>query len=206
MVGTGDYLQVEISSAASLREWLLENHTQKDSVWLVRRKKGRGRTYVSYEDVVDQLICFGWVDSLPRKLDADRSLLLISPRNPGSNWSARNKERVQRLAGLGWMEPSGLALVAEAKRNGAWNALDEVEQGILPPDLIESLEAYPQAARYFDRFPPSSKRGILEWIAKAKRPETRRRRVVETARKASQNLKANHPKGRDAGPADTLAP
>ncbi len=195
--------QVFIESIEELRAWLLENHDKQESVWLVRWKKSAGKPIVNYTDIVDQLLCFGWIDSLPRKLDEHRTMLRISPRNPKSNWSGINKKKIAKLIEQGLMHESGLALVEQAKKNGTWNFLDDVEQLISPPDLLQALDSYPKAAYFFNRFPASSKRGILEWVKSAKTDATRSRRIVETAKKASQNLKANHPKGRDAGPVDT---
>ena len=190
-----------IENTKELRTWLIKNHKRKESVWLVKWKKESGKLFITYDEIVDQLICFGWVDSLPRKLDEQQTMLLISPRNPKSNWSKVNKERVNRLQKQGLMEAAGLMLVEQAKENGAWDFLDDVEALIIPSDLSQALEQRENAAYYFDRFPPSSKRGILEWIKNAKQLTTRQKRIEETALKAAQNRKANHPKGRDAGPA-----
>ncbi|MCB0035464.1 MAG: YdeI/OmpD-associated family protein [Anaerolineales bacterium] len=191
-----------IESAADLRAWLKENHSKNESVWLVKWKKETNRPFVSYDEIVDQCICFGWVDSLPRKLDNERTMLRISPRNPKSNWSKLNKERVKTLQAAGLMHPSGLKMVELAKQTGTWDFLDDVENLLVPDDLAEELKKYKKAAYYFERFPPSSKRGILEWIKMAKTEKTRQKRIVETATKAAENIKANYPKGRDAGPPD----
>lgn len=189
-----------IENIGELRDWLKANHTQKESVWLVRFKKDFAEKYISYDAIVDELICFGWVDSLPRKLDDQQTMLRISPRNPKSNWSKVNKERVSRLLKAGKMDPSGIRMVERAKTNGAWDFLNDVEELILPPDLLSELDKTVKARFYFDRFPDSSKRGILEWIKNAKQPLTRKNRITETVEKAALNIKANHPKGRDKGP------
>lgn len=167
---------------------------------MVKWKKESRKPYVAYSDIVDQLLCFGWVDSLPRKLDSEKSMLLISPRKPKSNWSGVNKKKVERLMKSGQMAPAGIKMVEIAKQNGTWNTLDEVEQLLVPDDLTKAFAKYTKAEFYFNRFPPSSKRGILEWIQNAKQETTRTKRIEETAQKASQNIKANFPKGRDAGP------
>lgn len=191
-----------VESADELRRWLKENHAITNSIWLIKWKKEAGKSFVSYNEIVEQLICFGWIDSLPRKLDQHKTMLLISPRNPKSNWSAVNKKRVSNLLQKGLMQPAGLKLIEQAKENGSWTFLDDVEQLIIPEDLAAALKDNAQAAYYFGRFPASSKRGILEWIKNAKQPATREKRVKETTSKAAQNTKANHPKGRDAGPKD----
>ncbi|SDL69635.1 Uncharacterized conserved protein YdeI, YjbR/CyaY-like superfamily, DUF1801 family [Catalinimonas alkaloidigena] len=195
-----DMVKVFVETLEELRDWLLKNHDQAESVWLVKWKKGFGPSHLSYEALVDELLCFGWVDSLPKRLDHQKTMLRISPRNPASNWSKVNKERIARLTQEGRMEAPGLKVVEEAKQNGAWDFLDDVEQLIVPPDLEEAFKGNDKAKYYYDRFPASSKRGILEWIKNAKQASTRQRRITETVRKASQNLKANFPQGKDAGP------
>ena len=194
--------RVEIDSAAALRRWLAAHHDRAGSVWLVTWKKGSGRPHVSWDEIVDECLCFGWIDSLPRALDERRTMLRISPRDPKSLWSGANKRRVRRLERQGRMTGAGRRAVELAKRTGTWSALDEVERLEVPPDLAAALDATPGARRRFDRFPPSSRRGILEWITTAVRPATRARRIAETARKAAENRKANFPAGRDAGPPD----
>lgn len=192
--------KITIESGSDLRKWLSENYAQKESVWLVKWKKEAGKPFISYDEIVDELMCFGWVDSLPRKLDEQRTMLRISPRNPKSNWSRVNKARVARLIEAGKIEAPGLEKIALAKTNGAWHFLDEVEDLLIPSDLQEALNENEQALHFFERFPDSSKRGILEWIKNAKQAATRQKRISETVTKAANNLKANHPKGRDAGP------
>lgn len=187
-------------SATELRKWLLKNYNKSESVWLVKWKKNTGNPYFSYDEMVDELIAFGWVDSLPKNLDEQKTMHRISPRNPKSNWSKVNKERVKRLSNEGRMHASGIDLVEKAKENGAWNFLDDVEKLIVPPDLEKALNVKEKAKYYYERFPNSSKRNILEWIKNAKQASTRQKRIAETADKAAQNIKANHPKGRDAGP------
>lgn len=176
---------------ADWRAWLAANHTRPDGVWLVTFKKATGRPRVEYGDAVEEALCFGWVDSKPGKLDADRSLLWFAPRKPGSGWSKPNKDRVERLTAAGLMTPAGLAKVDAAKRDGTWAMLDAVEALEIPPDLAAALAAAPPAADHFAAFPRSAKRGILEWIVQAKRPETRAKRVAETARLAATNERAN---------------
>jgi uncharacterized protein YdeI (YjbR/CyaY-like superfamily) len=190
--------RVEVTSVAALAAWLAANHGRPDGVWLVTWKKRPGAPHVSYDEVVDELLCWGWIDSRPRKLDDDRTMLWIAPRRPGSGWSAVNKARLERLKAR--MQPPGRAKIAAAKADGSWAALDGASTLELPDDLAAALAALPGARAYWDRFPPSSRRGILEWITAAVRPATRAARVAETAAKAAENRKANFPAGRDAGP------
>lgn len=183
--------QVQVESRAELRQWLAENHERSEGVWLITFKKNVGDKYVSWDDIVEEVICFGWIDSLPRKLDQERSMLWIAPRKAGSNWSGRNKAVVARLETAGLLAPAGLAKIEAAQADGSWNALDGVENMDVPPDLTEALAQYTDAAANFEAFPRSVKRGILEWILNAKRPQTRQKRIEETARLAQDNIRAN---------------
>ena len=185
-----EFEKVEIESRSDLRAWLRDNHTQTDSIWLVIWKKGDPR-YTAYNNIVEEALCFGWVDSLPRVLDDTRSMLLLSPRKSGSAWSKANKERVVRLIASGLMTPSGLAKIEAAKKNGLWDKLEEVDALQVPDDLAEELAQHPSARQNFDAFPPSVRRAILEWIIQAKKPETRQARISETAAKADSNIRAN---------------
>lgn len=154
-------------------------------------KKATGKPRFAYEEAVEEALCFGWVDSKGNKLDSERSMLWFAPRKPGTGWSRPNKQRVERLIETGQMAPAGLAKVEAAKKDGTWNLLDGVESLEIPPDLQKELDANPAASQYFEAFPRSIKRGILEWILHAKKPETRARRIEETARLAAQNIRAN---------------
>lgn len=187
-----DFPRVQIESRAEWRAWLAANHESAESIWLVTFKKGSGRPYVPYDDVVEEAICFGWVDSLPRKLDEERTMLLLSPRKPGSAWSKANKERAERMNAAGKMKPAGLTKIEQSKEDGSWTFLDDVEALVVPEDLSAALEGHENAGENFAAFPPSSKRGILEWIKQAKKPETRGKRIRETAELASRNVRANH--------------
>ena len=184
--------RVEIFSIDELHRWLVENAEQAESIWLVTFKKLRPERHVGYDAVVDEAICHGWIDSLPRKLDAERSMLLLSPRRRGSAWSAVNKARVARLEAAGRMRSRGQAVVAQAQRDGSWDFLNDVDALIEPADLATRLDADPAARDHFDAFSHSSRRGILEWIKQAKRPETRARRIAATAALAAKGIKANH--------------
>jgi uncharacterized protein YdeI (YjbR/CyaY-like superfamily) len=184
-------------SRAAWKDWLLENHARVQGVWLVSFKKHTGRPRMAYEECVEEALCFGWIDSKPKKLDEERSMLWFSPRRPGTGWSRPNKERIERLLRAGLMHPSGRAKIDQAKADGSWTLLDAVEELAVPADLGAALAAYPRAEQHFLAFPRSVKRGILEWIHSAKRPQTRAARIAETARLASANERANQWRGKD---------
>ena len=198
MAAGDDYERVEVASREAWRAWLAANHATAPGAWAVTFKKDSGGPYVPYEALVEEALAFGWVDSLGRKRDERRTQLLHTPRKPKSGWSRPNKERIERLSAEGRMAPAGLAAVEVAKANGAWSKLDDVENLVEPEDLAAALDADADARREWDAFPRSAKRGILEWIGSAKRPETRAKRVAETARLAAQGIRANQwrqPKG-----------
>jgi uncharacterized protein YdeI (YjbR/CyaY-like superfamily) len=140
---------------------------------------------------VEEALCFGWIDSLPRKLDEKRSMLLLAPRKAKSAWSALNKARVEKLLAAKLMQPAGLAVIAAAKASGHWSKLDAVELLEIPDDLGKALAKSAAARKNFDTFPRSVRRAILEWIIQAKKPETRAARITETVSKAKDNIRAN---------------
>lgn len=135
--------------------------------------------------------CFGWVDSRPARLDERRSQLLMSPRRAGSAWSGINKDRVRRLTEAGLMVPAGLAAVARAEADGSWTRLDGATALEEPADLLAALAARPGASAAWRGFPPSHCRANLEWLAAAKRADTRAARVAEIALRAARGERAN---------------
>ena len=178
-------------SRAEWRKWLEKNHTRTEGVWFISYKKETGKPRVIYEESVEEALCFGWIDSKGNKLDDERSMLWFAPRKAKSNWSKPNKKRVERLIRQGLMTPAGLAKIDLAKKNGTWTALDGVENLEIPPDLAKAFSKNKTARDYFDAFPRSVKRGILEWILNAKKPETRTKRIEETVTQAEKNIRAN---------------
>ena len=182
---------VEADTPQAWSDWLHLNGQCTKGVWLAMWKKSSGRARLSYDQAVEEALCHGWIDSRPNRLDAERSLLWFAPRKAGTGWSRLNKRRIEKLIAEGRMTPAGLAKIEAAQRDGSWQALDEVEELAVPADLRAALDAEPQAAAHFNAFPRSAQRGILEWIASARKPETRATRVAETARLARDNLRAN---------------
>ncbi|MBL9058729.1 MAG: YdeI/OmpD-associated family protein [Mangrovicoccus sp.] len=179
--------RVEVRSREDLRDWLARNHQQDRSVWLITYKKSHP-AYLAYEPIVEELISWGWIDSLTRKLDDDRTMLLIAPRNPNSAWSALNKAHVERARANGAMSPAGEAKIAAAMENGMWGFLDDVERLEVPEDLARAL-THGRGTATWESWPRSVQRGTLEWIKLARTAPTRARRVAEAAGSASQGLR-----------------
>ena len=166
------------------RTWLDRNHDRSKGIWLVYYKKGSGKRSVTYEEALQEALCFGWIDSTVNRVDEERYKQKYTPRSERSVWSASNKARVERLIAEGLMATAGLAKVEAAKRNGSWDKLDDVERigrgAEVPDDLAIALAEAPRAREAFDKRPPSEKKLWGYWVLSAKRPETRARRVAET--------------------------
>jgi uncharacterized protein YdeI (YjbR/CyaY-like superfamily) len=188
---TNPFAQVSITGLAEWRAWLALHHNQSPGIWLVNAKKAAGLSRIDESEAIEEALCWGWIDSLPRSLDESHSMLMFTPRKLKSNWSAVNKARATRMIAEGRMQPSGQAKIDHAKANGQWDALDEVEALTVPGDLAQAFSRYPGSAALFDSFPRSAKRGILEWILNAKGAATRANRLDETARLAAANIRAN---------------
>jgi uncharacterized protein YdeI (YjbR/CyaY-like superfamily) len=182
---------VQPESRGAWRAWLAEHHASRAGVWLVTWKVVSGKPRITYDEAVEEAVCFGWIDSKPRALDAERSMLWFAPRKPGTGWSRPNKLRAQRAIAGGQMTAAGLLKINRAKADGSWVALDAVENLDIPDDLAAALRETANAAENFERFPRSVKRNILEWISIAKTAGTRSARILETAQRAAVNERAN---------------
>lgn len=196
MSGNLDFPQKVIHSRMELRDWLAKNHKTAGTSWVVSFKKHVKGSYVPYGEIVEELLCYGWIDTRTRRLDEDRTMLLVAPRKPGGTWSASNKKRVAKLEKAGLMTQAGREKIDDAKRDGSWNYLDDIENLVIPADLSSALKENKAAQKAFDAFNKSAKKVILLWIKTAKRRETREKRVRETVRLAAKGLKAAHPEAR----------
>ena len=176
---------------AAWREWLVQHHLDTDGVWLARWRKGSGKAALDYAEVVEEALCFGWIDGLTTTLDERRQAHLLTPRRKGSGWAASNKERVVRLIADGRMTKAGLRAIEAAKADGSWSMLDAAEALIEPPELTAALDASPEARRQWDGFPKSPRRALIWWVISAKRPETRQRRITTIVEAAAQGRRAN---------------
>jgi len=188
VIPTEGFAQVEVRSAAELRDWLSVHHGQCDSVWLVTWKKAPGAPYVPVAEVLDELIAFGWIDGLRRKLDDARTMQLISPRRQQA-WAQTYKDRATRLQAEGRMHQAGLAAIEAAKAAGRWNETAAVDALVVPDDLAAALADRPVAEAFFSRSAPSYRRNVLRWLHAAKRPRTRAVRIARIVGSASKSEK-----------------
>ncbi|MGE3288460.1 MAG: YdeI family protein [Pseudonocardia sp.] len=182
------YPEIAVESRTQLRALLAD--ATGAGFWAVTWKKGRG-PHVTYDEVVEEALCVGWVDSRGRRVDEDRTALLLTPRRAQSRWAGSNKARVQRLTEAGLMRPAGLAAVEAAQASGAWTALDDVENLVEPTDLRAALDAVPAARTHWDGFSRSARRALLDWISTAKRDATRARRIERTVTEAAAGRRAD---------------
>lgn len=178
MIPTERFEQVEVASTLELEAWLAEHHTQHEAIWLVTYKKAVPGKYISRDEVLDLLVAFGWIDGMRRQRDDERTMQLVSPRRT-KPWAKTYKDRAERLIAAGRMQPSGLESVHLAKASGAWDAMNDVDMLVAPDDLRSALETAPGAWATFETFPPSTRRNILRWIAQAKAPSTRAKRIEQ---------------------------
>lgn len=165
------------SSATKLGRWLKSNHDIEDELWIRVYKKASGKPSVSWQEIVIEALCWGWIDGMRKSLDDISYLQRITPRKRGSSWSKRNTEHVERLIKEGRMEEPGLAQVRSAKKDGRWeNAYAPASEMTIPDDFLAAVESRPKAKKFFDRLGKSSRYIIAYMLFTAKRPETRQRR------------------------------
>lgn len=188
MTKTENFEQCEVASSEELRDWLMKNHSQKESVWLVTYKKEAIEKYVSVNEVLDQLLCFGWIDGIRRKVDDIKTMQLISPRKV-EYWSKTYKVRFAKLEAEGLVQQAGINAVVASKKKGLWDFMDDVDNLVIPEDLQNALTKNKPADHYFNAFSSSNKRFILRYIKLAKGNETRLKRIVNVATLAAQNKK-----------------
>lgn len=193
-----EYKTTHPKSRSEWRQWLQKNHTTSPGVWFTYFKKETGKPRVSYEEAVEEALCFGWIDSLPRKLDNERTMLKFTPRKPKSVWSQLNKTRIEKLIADKKMMQAGFASIAIAKENGSWDTLTASDNAAannqMPDDLNTLFLKNKKAKENFQQFSYSIRKQFLSWIDAAKRPETRTARLQQTVLMAKANTKPG-PKG-----------
>jgi uncharacterized protein YdeI (YjbR/CyaY-like superfamily) len=184
MLKPENFKKVEIESQEQLRNWLRLNYSQEEGIWLVTFKKSEKEKYVSRDEVLDELICFGWIDGIRRKLDNTRTMQLISPRRV-QHWAKTYKDRAGKLIKENKMHQSGLDSIKKGKESGLWNFMDDVDNLEIPDDLKTALNKLEGAFDFFDNINNSSKRFVLRWIKLSKTEKTRNIRIAKIAKLSS---------------------
>lgn len=170
------------------RSWLVENHATAEAIWLVFHKKHTGKAGLTYDEAVEEALCFGWIDGILKRIDDEKHMNRFCPRRARSIWSERNKERVRKMIEAGRMTEAGLAKVREAKENGQWDkAAQREDTSIVPAELAGALAEDERARLNFEKLAPSYRRQFIYWVGTAKREETRRKRVAEAVRMIREN-------------------
>ena len=175
---------------AAWRAWLTAHSSSGRGVWVAAWKAASGREGVPYADLVEEAICFGWIDSTVNPLDDDRRLQLMTPRKPRSGWTRLNRRRAAAMEDLGRMTDPGRRAIEVAKANGWWTIYDPVEDLIEPDELVVALDADPRARASWDAFPPSARKQMLWSVVSAQRPETRTKRIARSVSEAAAGRRA----------------
>jgi uncharacterized protein YdeI (YjbR/CyaY-like superfamily) len=188
--GPHGYELVHHDDRATWRRWLERHHATTKGVWVVSWRAQTGKPRVDYDALVEEALCFGWIDGHQKPVDDERIMQLLTPRRPGSAWASSNKKRVASLEQAGAMAEAGRRVVEAAKADGSWSRYDSADALEIPTDLEAALATNAAAAQNFDAFTDAAKRAILRWLIDAKRPETRAKRIAEAVRLAAQNQRA----------------
>jgi uncharacterized protein YdeI (YjbR/CyaY-like superfamily) len=167
---------ITFTSPKDLDQWLKLNHSTESELWVKIFKKNTGIPSVTWDDVVIESLCWGWIDGIKKSIDEQAYLQRITPRKARSSWSKRNREHAERLIGEGRMTESGLLQVRAAKADGRWENAYTASEMTVPADFLAALEDKPKANQFFESLTKSSRYVIAHGLASAKKPETRQRR------------------------------
>jgi uncharacterized protein YdeI (YjbR/CyaY-like superfamily) len=178
---------------AAWREWLAARHAERTHVWLLLHKKHVEEPSVSYDEAVEEALCWGWIDGLTNRWDERSYAVRFTPRKPGSGWSESNVKRVTRMIAEGRMTPAGLALVDEAKRRGTWDQAASGRLEVTPPDLEAALAGVPAALQRWEAWAPTDRRQYIAWVLDARRAGTRSRRIADVVRRAAAGIRPGQP-------------
>ncbi len=167
-----------------------KNHDRSAGIWMVYYKKSSGKPRISYEAAVEEAICFGWIDSIVKKIDEEKFCQKFTPRKKNSRWSELNKKRAEKLIGSGLMTEPGLKKIREAKKNGEWSRMQANKVDFqIPVELEKALKDQMNARNNFKQLSPSTKRQMIGWICAAKKPVTRIKRIEEVIELLKNNRK-----------------
>ena len=173
--------QLYVADREQWRDWLSKNHATKTGIWLIFYKKETSKPSIAYEAAVEEALCFGWIDSIIKKIDGEKYARKFTPRSDKSNWSALNKKRVSKMIKEGRMTKIGLAKIGKAKKTGLWEKDDRLQISLdIPPEFAKALASNKKAKENFDKLAPTYRKHYIGWIAVAKRQETKKRRIEES--------------------------
>jgi uncharacterized protein YdeI (YjbR/CyaY-like superfamily) len=175
------------------RKWLEKNHANSLGIWLIYFKSSSGKRKLSYDEAVEEALCFGWIDSTAKQIDEEKYMQRFTPRKLKSGWSSSNKKRVEKLIEQGLMKPAGFQKIEIAKKNGSWESLDKIyspaDQLQIPDDFEKAFLKNKKARINFENFALFTRRQFLYWINSAKKPETRKARIKHAILMCKANKK-----------------
>ena len=179
-----------VANAGEWREWLEKNYNIEDEIWLIHYKKHSGKCGFTYDEAVEEALCFGWIDGIMKRIDNEKHTIRYTPRRKRSIWSALNKKRVAKLIKEGRMTKAGMEKIQHAKKSGEWEkALIREDVSIIPDDLKKVLEENIKAKEIFENSTPSIKKQFMWWINDAKKEETRQRRILKVIKMLEKGIK-----------------
>ena len=183
-------MELYVKTREEWRNWLEENHSAVQGIWLVYFKKPSGKPRIAYNDAVEEALCFGWIDGKIKRINDDYYVQWFTPRRPGSRWSELNMSKVRNLIKEGLMKPAGMLEYVKAlnKPTLIYNTKKD-ENLIVPDDLLIALKSNDSAYNNFINFPPSSRRLYVFWLNDAKRDETRKTRIIRIVEQSEKNIK-----------------
>lgn len=180
-----------VTNRRDWREWLEKNHKNEKELWLIYYKKHTGKPRIPYDEAVEEALCYGWVDSIVKRIDDERYARKFTPRTNTVKWSESNVKRIKKLIKQGKMTEAGMAKIDKGVLDGTIKPISRPGQGELtiPPEIEAALSADPVVWENFNNLAPSHKRNYIGWISAAKREETRQRRLKEAMELLAQNKK-----------------
>lgn len=182
--------QLYVKTRNEWRDWLNQNYDKSTGIWLVFYKKETGKPTLGYDDAVEEALCFGWIDSIIKRIDDEKYARKVTPRKADSRWSELNKKRIAKLSKQGLMTEAGIVKVKAAKASGLWNKPERPEISLeIPKELESALAKNRKAKNFFDQLAPSYQTQFIGWIAIAKRSETKERRLRESISLLNQGRK-----------------
>jgi uncharacterized protein YdeI (YjbR/CyaY-like superfamily) len=185
-----DYPIYHPADLAAWRSWLTANHASARGCWVASWRRASGREAVPYADLVEEALCWGWIDSTVNTFDDDRGLQMMTPRKPKSTWTRLNRERTAAMEAQGRMTDAGRRAIEVARANGWWTIYDQIEDLVEPDELATALDAVPAARAAWDDFPPSARKQMLFTIVTAAGADTRAKRILKIVSEAEQGRRA----------------
>lgn len=189
-------MNLDISSAlyfadrTEWRKWLEQNHAKEKEALLIHYRKGSSKTSLNHFDAVEEALCFGWIDSILKRIDDERFVLKYTPRKPNSIWSKVNRDKAEQLIADGKMTKAGLVKIEEAKRNGNWdNAYTSLIKDTLPADLKQALLKNKKDWWNFQKFAGTYRNMYISWLNSARTATTKQKRIAEVIYRSERNIK-----------------